>query len=179
MVYGHEAPQPHLQWVEQTLQYGPDALDTYVHDVATRLAFAWDYAALQKPIATEKFNRAPIKHRTFTEYKPGDLFFLKHIPDATVTHWTSPKDKRPISSKLQQRWVGPYKIIAQINTVLYTAEINGVVKRVHAISMKPLKSSFVQYTREFEPTPDLVQDQGYVPFMDAGGFQNALNKERE
>jgi hypothetical protein len=45
--------------------------------------------------------------------------------------------------------------------------------------MKPLRSSYVQYTREFEPMPDVAQDQGYVPFMDAGGFQNALNKERK
>jgi hypothetical protein len=70
---------------------------------------------------------------------------VRHIPDAT-----NPKAKRPISSKLKQRWVGPYKIIAQINPVLYTAEVNGTVRRVHAIA-----------------------------FMDAGGFQNALAKERK
>ena len=42
-----------------------------------------------------------------------------------------------ISMKLVERYEGPYVIVKKINPVLYEANIEGKLKRVHAIHMKP------------------------------------------
>jgi hypothetical protein len=139
MLHGREASQPHNMWVTDYLAATPD-LHQYVQSVAERLAWLWGYAAQRKPAETELHNRTPARSRVFKEYVAGDYFFLKNIPDATFTHWTDPKTKRPISGKLQHRWVGPYCILEKHNPVLYTADILGVPTLVHALLMKHLKT---------------------------------------
>jgi hypothetical protein len=47
------------------------------------------------------------------------------------------KEAWKISAKLLERWEGPHIITKRINPVLYEAEINGELARVHAVNMKP------------------------------------------
>ena len=39
--------------------------------------------------------------------------------------------------KLRERWTGPFRIVKVISPILYHADVHGVVKRVHAVNMKP------------------------------------------
>jgi hypothetical protein len=42
-----------------------------------------------------------------------------------------------ISMKLVERYEGPYTITKKVNPILYETNIEGELKRVHAIHMKP------------------------------------------
>jgi hypothetical protein len=176
MLYGREASQPHNQWIEQQVQeMGVENLDKYVFDLAKHLTFVWDMMATKKVKDHEVHNRPALKPRVFKEYNPGDLFFIKNVPDATYTHWDNPKDKRPISAKLQHRWAGPYRVIDKINPVIYTASINGRVKRIHALAMKPMRSDFGYFTPAVDPPSEVVVEnpdrpqQQFIPGSDPGG----------
>jgi len=42
-----------------------------------------------------------------------------------------------LTYKLQDRWTGPFRVVKVISDILYDADIHGVIKRVHAVNMKP------------------------------------------
>ena len=42
-----------------------------------------------------------------------------------------------LTYKLQERWTGPFQLVKVISPILYDADVHGVVKRVHAVNMKP------------------------------------------
>ena len=182
LLHGREASQPHSQWISRTCQeIGPNNIDQYAFELAQRLSFLWDQLAISKVDEAKKFNRTPLKPRDFKEYEKGDLFFLKMVPDATYTHYLNPKEKRPISAKLQHRWVGPFEVEEKLTPVTYMARINGTLKKIHAISMKPLKSAYKYYylsqKKEQELDTDslnlIPEDIGVTP----GDVSIAVNKE--
>jgi hypothetical protein len=72
----------------------------------------------------------------FKEYVTDDEFFLVRRP---ITVFKDPESKTvyKMSKKLMERYCGPYKIVRQISPVLYEAEVDGVLTRVHAQNMKP------------------------------------------
>ena len=42
-----------------------------------------------------------------------------------------------LTYELQERWTGPFHVVKVISSILYGADIKGVIKRVHAVNMKP------------------------------------------
>ena len=78
----------------------------------------------------------PVKILQFKVYKKDDYFFHKRI---AKRFYKDALDETiyKLNAKLQHRWTGPYRIVEQLNEVLYKADIHGVIKVVHAINMRP------------------------------------------
>jgi exodeoxyribonuclease III len=89
---------------------------------------------------TEK-NKARLNVRVrqpleFVEYREGQQFMRVRRPISKFKS-ADEKDAWRISAKLLERYEGPYRIVRVINPVLYEAEIDGKLVRVHAVNMKP------------------------------------------
>ena len=65
---------------------------------------------------------------------PGEKFYLRTIPQRFVVA----EDERQykLMSKLQYRYTGPHTVLEEINPVVFRANVNGVVRIVHANKMK-------------------------------------------
>jgi len=65
---------------------------------------------------------------------PGEKFYLRTIPQRFVVA----EDERQykLMSKLQYRYTGPHTVLEEINPVVFRANVNGVVRTVHANKMK-------------------------------------------
>ena len=72
----------------------------------------------------------------FVEYEVGQKFMLFKRPVSGFKS-VAEEEAYKISMKLLDRYEGPYVIVNKINPILYEANIEGVIKRVHAIHMKP------------------------------------------
>jgi hypothetical protein len=71
----------------------------------------------------------------FKPFVVGSYCYLKSIPRRFFRNPTEKKIHK-LSSKLQFRYSGPYRIVQVISPVIYKADIHGVIKTVHAINMK-------------------------------------------
>jgi exodeoxyribonuclease III len=95
-----------------------------------------DFALSQTDKNKERFNVRVRQPLEFVEYEVGQQFMRVRRP---LSKFKSADEEKAwkISSKLLERYEGPYRITARINPVLYEAEIDGKVVRVHAVNMKP------------------------------------------
>jgi hypothetical protein len=83
-------------------------------------------------------NQIPAKRNKFVEFDVGDRFFLRHKPLIKHQHYSDPKrTKTKLTPKLQLRYVGPYTITRKFSPVLYEALVDGEIRTVHALQMKP------------------------------------------
>ena len=83
-----------------------------------------------------RFNVRVRQPLEFVEYEVGQKFMLMKRP---VSEFKSTDEEQAykISMKLLERYEGPYVVVRKVNPILYDANIEGVIKRVHAIHMKP------------------------------------------
>ena len=72
----------------------------------------------------------------FVEYEVGQQFMRVRRPISQFQS-ADEKDAWKISAKLLERYEGPYVIVSKVNPILYEAEIDGKLVRVHAVNMKP------------------------------------------
>ena len=83
-----------------------------------------------------KAKQHPRTFLEFKEYSVGDYFYSRRIPKRFYKD-DEEKLLHKIKAKLQNRWVGPYRITKKISPVLYEADVHNSVKRVHAVNMRP------------------------------------------
>jgi hypothetical protein len=135
MLYGREASTPSQDWVQSIAKV--TSKDQYITDLVDRLQYVWTTVGNLKPkqVQTMNENAHPRKHNIQSEYKEGSFCYLKRVPKRDYTDWRD-KLKYKISSKLQTRYTGPYKILRQLSPVLYVASVDGKEKTIHAINMK-------------------------------------------
>jgi hypothetical protein len=135
MLYGQEASLPSQEWVLEMAKL--TSVDQYIADLITCLQHVWTTVGDLKPKQTETMNKEklPLKHNIQVEYVPGALCYLKRVPKRNYIDWKE-KLKYKISSKLQTRYTGPYRILRQLSPVLYVANVDGHEKTIHAINMK-------------------------------------------
>jgi len=81
-----------------------------------------------------KLQRRPKEPLQFKPYQTGDYFMMKR---PKVYRQSNQKHVSKPIYKLRKRWTGPFRIVKVIGPNLYDADIHGVVKRVHAVNMKP------------------------------------------
>jgi hypothetical protein len=83
-----------------------------------------------------KFNVRVKQPLEFVEYEVGQKFMMVRRP---ITEFKSADEEESykISMKLTERFEGPYVITRKISPILYEANIEGKIKRVTAIHMKP------------------------------------------
>ena len=92
-------------------------------------------------------SQKPIRHLQYAEYKVGDYAMVSRISKPSIISWVDRKE-RAISAKLQPRYSGPYLITGQRSPVVYTLQIDGREKYIHAVNMKPF-SGKQTYTTPF------------------------------
>jgi hypothetical protein len=137
MNHGRECNQPseeHLLSLSEEEYH--NKLEQYAEDLRATLLATWEVTSEKVGKNTETFNRVPREHLSFKPYEIGQFVFIKAIPKRFYSEGYK-KKKHKLSSKLQYRYVGPYRIIRRLSEVLYEADIHNEVKRIHAVNMKP------------------------------------------
>ena len=98
---------------------------------------AYHDSALKQTLKNkERFNVRVKQPLEFTEYEPGQKFLRIKRPISSFKS-ADEKEAWKISMKLLERFEGPYTVVNKISPVLYDCDVNGKIKRVHAINMKP------------------------------------------
>jgi hypothetical protein len=113
-------------------------LHEYASDLQEVLSYTWSSVALREKsnITTmQSSQQTPRKKIPFIPFTVGSYCYLKTVPRR---FFKDPSEKKihKLSSKLQFRYSGPYRIIQVISPVIYKADIHGEIKTVHAINMK-------------------------------------------
>ena len=133
--HGRECNTPAEEWLEDFDQ--DDKLEEYAETLRMSMLAAWDITALRVVKNVETFNRVPRRHIEFEPYEVGQYVFLKVIPKRVYSEGYK-KKKHKLSSKLQYRYVGPFRILRKFNDVLYEADVHNSPTKVHAVNMKPV-----------------------------------------
>jgi hypothetical protein len=136
MIYGREARLPNETWMTDFTESGD--IQSYVKNVVTSLNWAWEKASSKKPVEIKRMqdSQKPIRHLQYAEYKIGDYAMVSRVSKPSIISWVDRKE-RAISAKLQPRFSGPYLITGQRSPVVYTLQIDGREKYIHAVNMKP------------------------------------------
>jgi hypothetical protein len=136
LLFGREAKQPHETWIGAFEKV--TSLSHYVKRLIKILQETWAFAAAKKPEEVRKMNKIPSRKREFHEYEVGDRFYLAERPATEFQHYSDEKRRKiKLKPKMQIRFVGPYTITKKVGPVLYEANINGELRAVHALAMKP------------------------------------------
>ena len=166
LMFGRENARVNDVRFKQELE-GDVELEAYTEKLVECLGLAWEVTTLREHINATRENskqvkknklldffiqlteddmdrygknvellRLTLRDRVFREYKVGDKFFRKRHP---VRAFKSAGDKEAykISLKLQSRYDGPYEIKEKLSAVLYLADIDGELIKIHAVNMKP------------------------------------------
>ncbi len=136
LMYGRECHTPDTEFLH-TAEFKD--LDIYSSELRDALSLAWDTLSgsiwSQK---TERYNQRPRKPLPFHAYELNELVYLKRIPRRFYTNQLE-EITYGLSSKLQSRYCGPYRITKLRSPVLFEAEVHGKTRVVHAINMKPAR----------------------------------------
>lgn len=97
--------------------------------------FTWEQINDQIDHNEVNHNRVPREKLIFQPYNLGDWAFLRRVP---MRSYASPTEeiRKMLSSKLQMRWTGPYRIIQVFSDVLYVCLVHGEERVTHAVNMK-------------------------------------------
>ena len=133
--HGRECNTPTEAWLEAFDE--EDQLGEFADNLRQKMLAAWQLTALRVVKNVETFNRVPRRHIEFEPYAVGQYVFLKVIPKRVYSEGYK-KKKHKLSSKLQYRYVGPFRITKKLNDVLYEADIHNSPTRIHAVNMKPV-----------------------------------------
>jgi hypothetical protein len=134
LMHGREMAQSdeiHVASLDQKME----SLEGYSLRLAETLKFIWNYVGQRVTENVETYNRRPKEPLQFRPYRCGDYFMLKRVPKPYLRG--KKRQVFKLTYKLQDRWTGPFRVVKVISDILYDADIHGVIKRVHAVNMKP------------------------------------------
>ncbi len=101
------------------------------------MEWCWAYTGKRVVDNSTKLNKKVHPERLqFKPYVIGDWFYLRVVPKSTYKS-KDEEEALQISSKLQFRYTGPYRVHEVLLPILYTAMIHGELRTVHALNMKP------------------------------------------
>ena len=138
LMTGRECRMPsfnHMETIVGNLK--PEMLNNeYVRKLVESIKGYHDFAIDQAEKSKLRFNVRVRQPLEFVEYEIGQKFLLIRRP---VREFKSADEKEAykISMKLLERYEGPYVIKEKVSPVVYVTVIDGEVKRVHAVNMKP------------------------------------------
>lgn len=93
----------------------------------------------------------------------NQLVYIKRIPKRFYKSAIEEADYH-LSSKLQARFAGPYRITEVLSPVLYRAEIHGREKTIHAINMKPSRTYLDVSDSQLPPEEQWQAVKQFTPF---------------
>ena len=138
LMTGREARMPSLNHLaSEDRELRKDVVNNaYVLKMIETMRGYQEFALSQTEKNKERFNVRTRQPLEFVEYLEGQQFMRVRRPISKFKS-ADEKDAWKISAKLMERFEGPYRIVRRINPVLYEAEIDGKLVRVHAVNMKP------------------------------------------
>jgi transposase InsO family protein len=132
LLYGREMNQKEILNTNKV-----NNLHEYAAELQEMLFYTWSSVSLREKsnVKTMQLTQIPRKKIPFVPFTVGSYCYLKTVPRR---FFKDPSDKKnyKLSSKLQFRYSGPYRIVQVISPVIYKADIHGTIKTVHAINMK-------------------------------------------
>jgi exodeoxyribonuclease III len=138
LMTGREARMPSLSHMaSEEIELRKDVLsNAYVLKMIENMRGYQDFALSQTEKNKGRFNVRVKQPLEFVEYEVGQQFMRVRRP---ISQFKSADEKTAwkISAKLLERYEGPYVIVSKVNPILYEAEIDGKLVRVHAVNMKP------------------------------------------
>ena len=138
LLTGREARMPSLDHLAiEHSGLSRDVLNNaYVLKMIETMRGYQDFALGQTEKNKRRFNVRVKQPLEFVEYEVGQQFMRVRRPLSSFKS-ADEKEAWKITAKLLERYEGPYRITGKVNPVLYEAEIDGKVVRVHAVNMKP------------------------------------------
>jgi hypothetical protein len=138
LMTGRECNMPSLNHMEETIRnLQPEMINNeYVRGLVETIRNYQESASDQTEKNKLRFNVRVKQPLEFVEYEVGQKFMMVRRP---ITEFKSADEEESykISMKLTERYEGPYVITQKISPILYEANIEGKIKRVTAIHMKP------------------------------------------
>jgi hypothetical protein len=113
-----------------------EKLDQFAEDLRATLLATWEIGGDRVAQNTEIFNKIPRRPLEFHPYKVGQFIFIRAIPKRFFSEGYKLK-KHKLNSKLQYRYVGPFRILRVLSDILYEADVHNKPTRIHAVNMKP------------------------------------------
>jgi hypothetical protein len=138
LMTGREARMPsfnHMESVDLEAQKSMLSNEYVLKMIETMRSYQ-DFAYKQTLKNKERLNVRVRKPLEFVEYEAGQKFLKVRRPISTFKS-ADEEEAWKISMKLMERFEGPYTIIRKISPILYDADVDGKVERVHACGMKP------------------------------------------
>ena len=167
LVYGREARQPTEEWIGEFAKRNRLSIDEYVIGLTKALLYTWEKVETKIRVNQENIDNKPTEkgERCFRPYDIGDKFYLKTIPKRFYNDKGNFKFK--LAAKLQMRYTGPHTITEAHNPIIYTALVNGILKKVHARKMKRdtstaterMPEDFVGYCYEDEDSEEEDEEE--------------------
>jgi hypothetical protein len=138
LMTGRECNMPSLNHMEETINnLQPEMINNeYVRGLVETIRNYQESASDQTEKNKLRFNVRVKQPLEFVEYEVGQKFMMVRRP---ITEFKSADEEESykISMKLTERYEGPYVITRKISPILYEANIEGKIRRVTAIHMKP------------------------------------------
>ena len=113
----------------------PKDVNEYIHDMVAVMQYIRQAVGERVTDNVFVMNKRPTYRLEFKPFKVGDYFLLRMHPKREFKN-TNEELVYKLSSKLQDRWEGPYKILKVITPILYDADVHNTVRRVHAVNMR-------------------------------------------
>ncbi len=131
--YGRQCATPDTEYLTSRIK----SLDDHALSLAMALKIAWTtIAGSTWHNKTDVLNRRTVQPLEFKHYELNQLVFIKRIPRRFYVDQND-AEAYALSSKLQARYAGPYRIIGKRSDVVYTAMVHGKPRTIHAVNMKP------------------------------------------
>jgi hypothetical protein len=115
----------------------------YLYNLRKMLLQTWEMTGVS--MEADSKARSEMMRGKYRPYAKGDLFYLTTIPKRQlvlsldrIQGGIRRREARTISSKLQLRFTGPYRVLKVINPETYVADIHNVEIVVVAVHMKAI-----------------------------------------
>jgi hypothetical protein len=142
-LYGRDCKQISTMWMADVLEQNT-GLGEYAEDLALVTIAIWESLGLS---VYENSLKMQQKHnggklQKLLTYEVGQLILIKNIPksyfvtEVDLAH-NQEKEKAKIRAALQNRWRGPYRVIAIVNEITVICLINGREQTVAYKNMRP------------------------------------------
>jgi hypothetical protein len=162
MIYGREARLPSEMWM--TNYRTIDSSLDYVNKLVESLTTVWEIECEKKPAEVKRMKDGiqPLRHLKFVCYKKGDYVMLSMKPKGQIWDWAT-EQKVKIKAKLQPRYSGPYVVEECLSPVVYKIRMEGMIRKVHAVNMKPFSGRKLVTVPFADPEVQLHDTPSEVP----------------
>ena len=146
-LYGRECTQNNTMWIAEVLESNADVgFAEYVENLAIVMLAVWESLGLTVYENGLKMKDKLSKQRgdqKMYKYQVGDWVMARNIPKSAFVSEVkvdSKKMKAKIRAALQDRWVGPYRIISVISELTVVCIVKGREQKLAYKNIKPYVS---------------------------------------